>query len=168
MAEERREVGSLSGKDPTNCTDQLNAKELSKAIKAFVLVKQQDAAIRQRGIDETVSLCRRNPAVTDLAALHQIQDSLKDLSLSSEEGTRLWDRAVAAKPEDKELAMTWLNRSIAENNWPGAQKVCRSSTNFRNGKRRADMGPSNRPPWHFAKAPLRNGTTTFGTCLCAI
>ena len=89
-----------------------------------MLVKQLDASIRQRGVDETVSLCRRTTAVTDLAALHQIQDSLKDLSLSAEEGTKLWDRAVAAKPEDKELAMTWLNRSIAENNWIGAQKVC--------------------------------------------
>jgi N-terminal acetyltransferase B complex non-catalytic subunit len=102
----------------------LDAKIFLKAIKAFVLAKQHDAATRQRGIDETVSLCRRTPAVTDLAALHQIQDSLKDLSLSAEEGTTLWDRAVAAKPDDKDLAMTWLNRSIAENNWQGAQKVC--------------------------------------------
>jgi hypothetical protein len=95
-----------------------------QAIKAFVLAKQQDAATRQRGIDETVSLCRRTPAITDLAALHQIQDSLKSFSLSAEEGTKLWDRAVAAKPDDKELTMTWLHRSITENNWQGAQKVC--------------------------------------------
>jgi len=95
-----------------------------QAIKAFVLAKQQDAATRQRGIEETISLCGRAPAITDLAALHQIQDTLKGLSLSAEEGTKLWDRAVAAKPDNKELAMTWLYRSIAENNWQGAQKVC--------------------------------------------
>ena len=95
-----------------------------QAIKAFVLAKQQDAATRQRGIDETISLCGRAPAITDLAALHQIQDTLKGLSLSAEQGTKLWDRAVAAKPDNKELAMTWLYRSIAENDWQSAQKVC--------------------------------------------
>jgi N-terminal acetyltransferase B complex non-catalytic subunit len=124
MAEERREVGSFPGQDPLHVLLKLGTETPSKAVKAFVLSKQQDAATRQRGIEETVSLCRRDPAITDLAALHRIQDSLKDLSLSAEEGTKLWDRAVAAKPGDKDLAMTWLNRSIVENNWPGAQKVC--------------------------------------------
>ena len=124
MAEERREVGSFPGQDPLHVPPKLGTETPFKAVKAFVLGKQQDAATRQRGIEETISLCRRDPAITDLAALHRIQDSLKDLSLSAEEGTKLWDRAVAAKPGDKDLAMTWLNRSMVENNWPGAQKVC--------------------------------------------
>ena len=88
-----------------------------------MLVKQQDASLHKRGVAETIQLCQQTSAITDLDALHQIQDTLKDLSLSAE-GTQLWDRAVAAKPLDKELTMTWLNRSIAENNWLAAQKVC--------------------------------------------
>lgn len=95
-----------------------------QAIKAFVLVRQQDAATHQRGAQETVQLCRRTPAITDVEALHQIHDILKDLSLFEDEGTKLWDRAVASKPDDKDLAKTWLNRSITENNWLDAQKVC--------------------------------------------
>ena len=98
-----------------------------QALKAFILAKQQDVSIRQRGIDDTIQLCHRTPAVTDLEALHQIQDTLKGLSIQTEEGTKLWDRAIAAKPDDKDLAMTWLNRSISEYNWLSAQKV-RSST----------------------------------------
>ncbi len=123
MAEERREVRPI----PSISREiQYPIFSLStfQAIKAFVLVKQPDASTHRRGVEETIQLCRRTPAITDLDALHQIQDTLKDLSLEGDETTTLWDRAVATKPEDKELATTWLHRSVADNNWLGAQKVC--------------------------------------------
>ena len=123
MAKERREVRSIPG--TSHQIEYLSSHlSTSQAIKAFVLVKQPDASTHKRGIEETVQLCRRTPAITDLDALHQIQDTLKDLSLEGNETTTLWDRAVAAKPNDKELATTWLHRSVADNNWLSAQKVC--------------------------------------------
>lgn len=53
-----------------------------------------------------------------------MQDALKTLSLREEEGPRLWERAVTAKQNDKDLYMRWLNQAIADNNWRSAQKVC--------------------------------------------
>lgn len=86
-------------------------------------MNQPDKSNRERGQAETLQLCRRTPAVTDLDAIDQIQDALSDLSLNQQEGPKVWERAVAAKPMDKELLMTWLHRSIAGSQWLSAQKV---------------------------------------------
>ena len=94
-----------------------------EAIKAFVQANQSEASVRELGREHVTKLCNRIPAVTDLEALHQIQATLKELSLQAEESTKLWDRAATAKPEDKDLLMTWFNRSTAEYDWRSAQKV---------------------------------------------
>jgi len=94
-----------------------------QALKAFVLVNQPDAPLKQRGISEINRLCIRSPAVTDIAALYQIQDAFKQLSLNTDEGSKIWDRAAASMPNDKDLLMTWVSRSVSESDWLGAQKV---------------------------------------------
>jgi len=88
-----------------------------------VLVNQPDQSQHDRGRADILELCGRSPAITDYEAIYQIQDALKDLSLRSTEGPKVWERAVAAKPSDKDLYMRWLNQSIADSNWLSAQKV---------------------------------------------
>lgn len=96
---------------------------LLQALKATILLKQPDAAQHERGKLEIVQLCKRDPAITDVDALQQIQDALRDLSLHTQEGPKLWERAIAKSPQNRDLLMTWLHSSIAESNWLSAQKV---------------------------------------------
>ncbi|KAL2421185.1 hypothetical protein ABEF95_005400 [Exophiala dermatitidis] len=92
------------------------------ALKAFVLVNQLDKNQHDRGQAEVLQLCKRNPPVTDPETIYQLQEALKCLSLE-EEGPKLWERAVTAKQNDKDLYMRWLNQAILDNNWLSAQKA---------------------------------------------
>ncbi|KIX00353.1 uncharacterized protein Z518_10492 [Rhinocladiella mackenziei CBS 650.93] len=93
------------------------------ALKAFVLVNQPDKSQHDRGQAEVLELCKRNPPITDPEAIYQMQDALKSLSLNEEEGPKLWERAVIAKQNDKDLYIRWLNQAIADDNWLSAQKA---------------------------------------------
>lgn len=84
---------------------------------------QPDAKQREKGHAETLQLCHRPQPVLNLDAIYQLQDSLKQLSLEADEGPKLWERAIAARPTDKDLLTTWLNSSITASNWQSAQKV---------------------------------------------
>jgi hypothetical protein len=97
--------------------------DLLQALRAYVLVNQVDSAQIDKGQAETLQLCSRNPAVTDFDTIHILQDALRDLSLETQEGGKLWERAAMAKPGDKSLLMTWLHRGIEDSNWQTAQKV---------------------------------------------
>jgi N-terminal acetyltransferase B complex non-catalytic subunit len=97
--------------------------DLRQALKAFVLVNHTEAAQHDRGQEEVLALCRRNPAITEPEAIYQLQDALKCLSLRDEEGPKLWERAVTAKQNDKDLYIRWLNQAVADSNWLSAQKV---------------------------------------------
>ena len=88
-----------------------------------MLAKQQDTSSTKRGRDEIVKLCNRNPAITDLDTIYQIQIALNDLGIDDDGGRRLWERAAAIRPEDKEIAMTWLDEAIDRCDWQSAQKV---------------------------------------------
>lgn len=94
-----------------------------EVLKASVLVHQADAVQRDRGTSEVLRLCHREPAITDLDALHELQDTLRDLHLQDDEGPKLWSRAATAKPSNQDLLMAWLERAISENQWISAQKV---------------------------------------------
>ena len=98
--------------------------EDSQALKAAVLVHQPDQAQHDRGVSETLNLCQRDPPITDIDVLHGLQDTLRELKLQDEQGRKLWARAASAKPNDRDLIMTWLDQSQAENDWVNAQKVC--------------------------------------------
>lgn len=117
-----------------------------------MLVNQNDAALVTRGATETLALCDRTPAITDLDTIHVIQDALRQLSVqnkgsgsqhaqaaSPDQSLKLWERAAAAlgSPRDdgaktRALLLTWMNSCIerAEGSeaagvggWKGAQKV---------------------------------------------
>lgn len=88
-----------------------------------MLAKQQDIGSTRRGRDEIVQLCNRSPAITDLDTIYQIQIALNDLGIEDDGGRRLWERAAAARPEDKDIAMTWLDEAINRCDWQSAQKV---------------------------------------------
>lgn len=84
---------------------------------------QSDAKQRAKGQADTLQLCRRKQPVLNLEAIYQLQDSLRQLSLEAEEGPKLWERAISARPTDKDLLTTWLNSSITTSDWQSAQKV---------------------------------------------
>lgn len=86
-------------------------------------MRQSDEKQQERGTKETLQLCRRTPPVLNFEAIHQLQDSLKLMSLENEEGPKLWERAVAARPTDEDFITTWLENSISLSNWQNAQKV---------------------------------------------
>lgn len=88
-----------------------------------MLAKQQDTSSIKRGRDEIVQLCNRTPAITDLETIYQIQIAFNDLGIEDDGGRRMWERATAARPEDKEIAMTWLDEAIHRCDWQSAQKV---------------------------------------------
>ncbi|KIW94386.1 uncharacterized protein Z519_04362 [Cladophialophora bantiana CBS 173.52] len=92
------------------------------ALKAFVLVNQQDKAQHDRGRGEVFDLCKRTPPITEPEAIYQLQHALKSLSLH-EESPKLWERALSANKDDKDLYMRWLNQAVADNNWRSAQKA---------------------------------------------
>ncbi|EXJ65310.1 hypothetical protein A1O7_01651 [Cladophialophora yegresii CBS 114405] len=92
------------------------------AVKASVLVHQSDKAQHDRGRQEVLDLCKRTPPITDSEAIYQLQKTLKSLSLH-EEIPKLWERAVAAGKDNKDLYTRWLNQAIADSNWRSAQKA---------------------------------------------
>lgn len=92
-------------------------------IRAYVLANQQDAASTKRGRDEIIQLCTRAPAVTDIDSIYQLQTALNDLQIEIDGGRKLWERAAAARPDDKDIAMTWLDEAIDRCDWQSAQKV---------------------------------------------
>jgi N-terminal acetyltransferase B complex non-catalytic subunit len=94
-----------------------------QALKATILLKQPDTAQHERGKQEIVQLCKKEPAITNVEALQQIQDALRDLSLHTLEGPKLWERAIAKDPQNRDVLMTWLHSSTAESNWLSTQKV---------------------------------------------
>lgn len=94
-----------------------------QAVKATILLKQPDTNLHERGKQQIIQLCSREPAITEIVALQQIQDALRDLSLHKQEGTKLWERAIAKDPQNQDLLMTWLYSSVVESNWLSAQKV---------------------------------------------
>ncbi|KAK7885662.1 hypothetical protein LTR67_010013 [Exophiala xenobiotica] len=93
------------------------------ALKAFVLVNLPEKAHHDRGKTEILDLCKRNPPITEPEAIYQMQDALKCLSLKEEEGPKIWERAVIAKQNDKDLYTRWLNQAIADSDWLSAQKA---------------------------------------------
>lgn len=52
------------------------------------------------------------------------------MSLDDNEGSKLWERAAAAKPHDEDLIITWLNSAISGSDWQNAQKA---TTTLRKG-----------------------------------
>lgn len=155
----------------------VSSSNFPQALKAFILTKQPDSNQLERGQTEVLQLCHRNPAVTDVDAIHLLEGALKHLEIQADETPKLWERAAAARPADQGLLMTWLHGCIAESNWLGAQKVgpfvvynprFPSATYvfpiLTQETAETDMGPPplDRPPWRCGKPSPRIANMIFG------
>jgi hypothetical protein len=45
------------------------------------------------------------------------------LGIENESGRKLWERAAAASPDDRDIVLTWLHETIDQGDWQSAQKV---------------------------------------------
>ncbi len=125
VVKEGRKVGQIPGRHPPPqvLESTFGPDPAEQALKAFVLVNLPEKAQHERGKTEVLDLCKRNPPITEPEAIYQMQDALKCLSLKEEEGPKIWERAVTAKQNDKDLYTRWLNQAIADSDWLSAQKV---------------------------------------------
>ncbi|PYH47457.1 MDM20/NAA25 family protein [Aspergillus saccharolyticus JOP 1030-1] len=102
-----------------------------KAWKAYVLYRHADEAHRNRGIAETLELCRAEPPTTDLETLDILHETLE--KLRDHEGTlrALWERAAKASPKDLDIQMRWFEYAFEGDDWKSAQKAAMSlQSNF--------------------------------------
>lgn len=102
---------------------QRTTKRLPQILRERVFAEQQDAALAKRGRDELVGFCEKNPAITDVDAIRQLQRSLDELKIATDATGNLWSRAVAAQPTNGDLITIWLNQAIDNDDWRTAQKV---------------------------------------------
>jgi len=125
VVKEGRKVGQIPGRHPPPqvLESTFGPDPAEQALKAFVLVNLPEKAQHERGKTEVLDLCKRNPPITEPEAIYQMQDALKCLSLKEEEGPKIWERAVTAKQNDKDLYTRWLNQAIADSDWLSAQKA---------------------------------------------
>ncbi|OJJ44687.1 hypothetical protein ASPZODRAFT_134775 [Penicilliopsis zonata CBS 506.65] len=97
-----------------------------KAWKAHILFKHTDEAHRQRGIVETLDLCKTDPPTTDLDTLDILYQTLENLSGHEETMRSLWEKASKAKPQDLELQTRWFTYAFEAEDWKSAQKAAMS------------------------------------------
>lgn len=83
-----------------------------------------DETHRQRGIAETLDLCKAEPPATDLDTLDILYQTLKRMGDQAETMRTLWERASKAKPQDLDLQMKWFTDAFEGDDWKSAQKVC--------------------------------------------
>lgn len=82
-----------------------------------------DEAHHQRGITETLDICKSDPPITDLETLEILIKTLKKLDGHEEAQSALWEKAAKAKPLDYEIQIRWFSDAFEEDKWKTAQKV---------------------------------------------
>ncbi|KAE8148562.1 N-acetyltransferase B complex non catalytic subunit-domain-containing protein [Aspergillus avenaceus] len=100
-----------------------------KAWKANILYRHADEPNRQRGIAETLALCKAEPPVTDLDTLDKLQETLKKMDGQGDIIRALWEKAAKAKPRHLELQKQWFADAFNEDDWKSAQKAAMSLQN---------------------------------------
>ncbi|KAE8351475.1 N-acetyltransferase B complex non catalytic subunit-domain-containing protein [Aspergillus coremiiformis] len=94
-----------------------------KAWKAHILYRHADDSHRQRGITETLDLCKGEPPATDLDTLDILYQTLKRMGDQAETMRTLWEKASKAKPQDLDLQMRWFTYAFEGDDWKSAQKA---------------------------------------------
>ncbi|PLB54463.1 cytoskeleton organization protein [Aspergillus steynii IBT 23096] len=94
-----------------------------RAWKAHVLFRHADGAHHQRGIDETLALCKVDPPATDLETLDILYDTLQKMGGQADAMRSIWERASKAKPQDLDLQMKWFEYAFDGDDWKSAQKA---------------------------------------------
>ena len=94
-----------------------------QAWKAYILYRHLDEAHYQRGVAETLALCKLEPPITDGEALSILQETLDGVKTQAQPAHLLWEKAAKAKPQDEKLQRDWFWTTMSRNDWKGAQKV---------------------------------------------
>ncbi|KAE8394582.1 N-acetyltransferase B complex non catalytic subunit-domain-containing protein [Aspergillus alliaceus] len=94
-----------------------------KAWKAHILYRHADQSHRQRGIKETLDLCKAEPPATDLDTLDILYQTLKRMGDQAETMRTLWEKAAKAKPQDLDLQLRWFTYAFEGDDWKSAQKA---------------------------------------------
>ncbi|KAI9368067.1 N-acetyltransferase B complex non catalytic subunit-domain-containing protein [Aspergillus egyptiacus] len=102
-----------------------------KAWKANILLRHADEAHHQRGITETLELCKAEPAVTDIDTLDILYETLQKIGGQEETMRSIWERAAKAKPQVRDIQMRWFTYAFEKDDWKSAQKAAMSlQSNF--------------------------------------
>ncbi|PGH15870.1 hypothetical protein AJ80_05401 [Polytolypa hystricis UAMH7299] len=102
-----------------------------KAWKAHILFTHVDDAHRQRGVAETLELCRTEPPVTDIDALDMISRTLEGEDQYTGTARETWQKAAKAKPQELDIQLRWFNLACEVGDWKTAQKAAMSlQSNF--------------------------------------
>ncbi|KAL2838147.1 N-acetyltransferase B complex non catalytic subunit-domain-containing protein [Aspergillus pseudodeflectus] len=100
-----------------------------KAWKAHVLHRHADDTHQQRGITETLALCKAEPAVTDLDTLDILYETLQRVGGHEDTMRSIWERAAKAKPQDLDIQTRWFEYAFEKDDWKSAQKAAMSLQN---------------------------------------
>ncbi|KAH8428707.1 MDM20/NAA25 family protein [Aspergillus melleus] len=107
-----------------------------KVWKAHVLFRHADDTHRQRGIAETLDLCKVDPPATDLDTLDILYESLQKIGGQADAMRSIWERASKAKPQDLDLQMKWFELAFDGDDWKSAQKAAMTlQSNFPKDRR---------------------------------
>lgn len=82
-----------------------------------------DEAHHQRGIAETLEVCKAEPPITDLETLDILFQTLQKMDGHADTRSMLWEKAAKAKPKDLELQIRWFQSAFEDDDWKSAQKV---------------------------------------------
>lgn len=82
-----------------------------------------DEAHHQRGIAETLEVCKAEPPTTDLETLDILFQTLQKMDGHADTRSMLWEKAAKAKPKDLELQIRWFQSAFEDDDWKSAQKV---------------------------------------------
>ncbi|KAL3437638.1 N-acetyltransferase B complex non catalytic subunit-domain-containing protein [Aspergillus tetrazonus] len=100
-----------------------------KAWRAQILFHHADEAHRQRGIAETLQLCKADPAVTELDTLEMLYETLQKIGGHEETMRSIWERAAKAKPQLRDIQTRWFDYAFEGDDWKSAQKAAMSLQN---------------------------------------
>ncbi|KAA8649097.1 hypothetical protein EYZ11_000689 [Aspergillus tanneri] len=100
-----------------------------KVWKAHILFRHVDNAHSQRGIAETLDLCKAEPPTTDLDTLDILCETLEAMGGHKDTVRDLWEKASKAKPQDLDLQMKWFTYAFDGDDWKSAQKAAMTLQN---------------------------------------
>ncbi|KAI5302990.1 hypothetical protein KEM56_000142 [Ascosphaera pollenicola] len=96
------------------------------AWRANILCAHKDAASKERGINETLELCRAEPPVSDLDTIELLCENLRLDNEHKSTIHTLWERAAKVKPQDFEIQYRWFYNAMEAGDWKVAQKAAMS------------------------------------------
>ncbi|PGH30405.1 hypothetical protein GX50_06841 [[Emmonsia] crescens] len=100
-----------------------------RAWKAYILFSHADDVHRQRGISETLELCRTEPPVSDIDALNMLYTTLRSLGEHAETARAIWQKAAKTKPQALDIQLRWFTLASEMGDWKTAQKAAMSLQN---------------------------------------